>query len=169
MNNTSRQEFVNWLVETPSGGATLWVLERTAAVVGALVALFIIYSLEMIFAPVVTNWKVDSMHRIGNHFIVSGTMEKRRACELISTSVLAVPKAPLAPRHLIYQVHPDEIIGGNAPTGSSTWGPWQVPIPQALIQHRDQIAFLEIVGQHRCHLLWTQETLYGRVPAELLP
>ena len=167
--NAYAQRFINWMLETNAGSVVLWVLERIALLFGALAALFIIYSVEHHFSPVISEWHLESVERDNGNFVISGTLVKNRACELISTSVLAVPKMPLAPRHLIYQVKPHEIVGGNAPTGTSTWGPWEVPIPKALLTHRDQIAFLEVIGHHRCHALWTQETFYGRVPMERLP
>lgn len=167
--NTHAQRFINWLLDTNTGGVVLWLLERVALVVGALCALFIVYSVERHFAPVIKDWRLDYVERVDGDYVIAGTMFKSRACELISTSVMAVPKASLAPRHLIFQIKPNEIIGGNAPTGSSTWGPWQVPIPKGLLEQRDKIAFLEVVGHHKCHGLWSQETLYGRVPMERLP
>ena len=158
-----------WLLETPGGRTTLWALERIAFVVGAVLTLWVLFMVETRFMPVITKWSLDYVHRDGDHYVLGGTLHKERACELIATSIMAVPKAALAPRSLIYQLKPDELLGGNAPVGFTTWGPWRMAIPKAFLEHRDDISFLEVVGHHRCHAGWTQQTLYGRVPLERLP
>ncbi|MBS4019962.1 MAG: hypothetical protein KGZ68_17205 [Dechloromonas sp.] len=158
-----------WLLETTPGRVALRFLELCAFTVGALLMLWVVYMAETRFAPVIEDWKLEYIERQDGHYVLGGTLVKTRACELISTSVMAVPKQPLAPRVLVYQIKPDELVGGNAPTGFSTWGPWRVEIPKALLTHREHISFLEVVGHHRCHGLWTQETLYGRVFSDRLP
>lgn len=53
--------------------------------------------------------------------------------------------------------------------GLHAWVPWEVKIPKTLIKYKDEIAGIEVVGRHRCHALWVQETLYGFVPIERVP
>lgn len=159
----------SWLLHATKGRIVLWWLERAAFVFGLLVSGWMLYMVEHHFFPVIKDWKLGYIHKKDGNFVLGGTLYKTRACELISTSVMAVPNMPLVPRQLIYQVKPSEVLGGNAPTGFVTWGPWEVAIPKALMEHRDKIAFLEVVGHHRCHALWTQETLYGTVRVEDLP
>ncbi len=158
-----------WLVATKRGRIVIWLLERGAFAIGALITLWCIYQIETRFMPVITKWSINPVIRVADDYILSGTMNKTRPCELVSTSVLAVPNIPLAPRVLLRQIKPGEIDGGNIPTGVSTWGPWTMHIPEAFVKNRDKIAYIEIVGSHRCHALWTQETLYGTVRVEQLP
>lgn len=167
--NPALDRFVHWLDETTRGRVALWLLERAAFAIGAMITLWCVYTIETRFVPVITNWTLDYVERSGDRIIVGGQLHKSRPCELISTSVLAVPKAPLVPRQLIFQVKPGDLLGGNAPTGTSTWGPWTMPIPKALVQHRQEISYLEVVGTHRCHALWSQETLYGTVSIDAIP
>ena len=155
-----------WLLETSTGKATLWALERLAFLAGALVMLWCFYMVETRFNPVITGWTLDYVKRADADVVLGGTLRKERACELLSTSVMAVPRTPLAPRQLIYQIKPHEIVGGNVPVGFSTWGPWRIEIPKEVFERADAISFFEVVGHHRCHAAWTQETLYGRIPVE---
>lgn len=167
--NPTMDRFVQWLDETVRGRWALWAFERVAFAVGALVTLWCMYQVETRFAPVIANWSLDYVEKRGDTYVVGGQLYKTRPCELVATSVMAVPKAPLVPRQLVYQIKPSEILGGNAPTGHSTWGPWQIPIPKTLLAHRDEVSYLEVVGTHRCHALWSQESVYGIVPMERLP
>lgn len=167
--NPVLDHFVHWLDGTARGRLALWLLERVSFAIGALVTLWCVYQIETHFAPVITGWSLDYVSRSGTTVTVGGTLHKTRACELVSTSVLAVPKAPLAPRKLLFQVKPNDVLGGNAPTGTSTWGPWSLPIPKELLQQRSEVSYLEVVGTHRCHALWSQETIYGIVPIDRIP
>lgn len=144
------------------------VLSALMPILGFFLTLWVIYNLETRFYPVITNWKLEYVERHGDAYRVGGVLTKTRACELLSTSVMAVTKDP-GPRQLIYQLKAHEVLGGNAPTGTTTWGPWDMPIPAALLASRDKIDRLEIVGTHRCHALWQQETVYGSVSVETLP
>lgn len=169
MTITCWQRLATWMLESYRGRLVLWLVEWMSLFLGVMLAGWVMYQSEHYAFPVIKDWKLDSVERVNGYWMVKGTMRKVRACELVATSVMAVPKAPLAPRQLVYQLKPSEILGGNAPTGFVTWGPWQMEIPKALLQHRDQISFLEVVGHHRCHALWTQETFYGAVRMEDLP
>ncbi len=162
-------QFVVWLSTTKMGTLTLWFVESMAFGLGALVMMFILYHGETSLFPVITDWKINPVIRQGDTYVLEGTMSKARSCTLIATNVMAVPKVPLAPRVLLYRIKPTEIDGGNIPTGSSTWGPWTMKIPQAFVEHRNEIAWIDVIGHHRCHGFWDQETYYGRVAMELLP
>jgi hypothetical protein len=161
--------FAWWLMWTFRGQVFWWLVERLAFCLGVLVMMWLTYTVESRLMPVITDWSLDSITRQGNHYTMSGVMRKARACELIHTSVMAVPKVPLAPRVLVYQVGPNEILGAGGPVGRFTWGPWTVRVPDKLMGQLDWIDSIEVVGHHRCHALWTQETTYGRVPVERLP
>lgn len=144
-------------------------INAIAPAFGALVALWIIWNVEVRWFPVITNWNLTSVERSGDRYTMSGSMMKGRSCELLATNVLAVPKVALAPRVLLYRIDPQDIDGGNAPTGFSQWGPWTMDIPRSFLRHRDEIAYIEVVGIHRCHAFWNQETLYGTIQMEQLP
>ncbi len=169
MKITRGQLFACWMLETTRGRMVLWVVERLSMLMGVLIAGWMLYQVEHYLLPVIKEWKLEEVQRSDDNWVVRGTMHKVRPCELVATSVMAVPKMPLAPRVLVYQIKPEEILGGNAPAGFVTWGPWTMKIPQALEQHRDQISSIEVIGHHRCHALWTQETLYGSVRMDQLP
>ena len=158
-----------WLTSSKGGKVALWVAESVAFGLGALMMGFVMYHGERMFFPVITEWKIDPVVRSGNQYVLSGTMVKHRPCTLVATSVMAVPKAPLLPRVTLYQIKPTEIDGGNIPTGHGTWGPWAMNIPKAFLDNRDKIAWIDIIGHHRCHGFWDQETYYGRVEMAQLP
>jgi hypothetical protein len=136
---------------------------------GVLITLFVLYHVESKLFPVIEDWSLDYITRYENTYTMGGQMRKDRACELLHTSVLAVPKLPLAPKVLVYQVQPNEILGAGGPVGKFTWGPWEVRVPDKLMGHLDWVDSIEVVGHHRCHMLWIQETVYGRVPVSRLP
>ena len=169
MRLTCWQAFAAWLLGAPTGKAVLKVFEWLALTAGVLLSASITYMTEHQFLPVITEWRVEYINRVGNNWVVGGVLNKKRPCELVSVSVMAVPKAPLLPRQLVYQLKPSEVVGGNVPVGRSTWGPWMVTIPAVLEQHRDKISSLDIVAAHRCHAFWLQETYYGSVRIEDLP
>lgn len=167
--NITLEKSVHWLEDTVPGKLVHRFLNFCAFVFGVFFTLFVLYSAETKLFPVITFWDLEYIYKKDNKFVLGGELHKARACELVSTSVMAVPKMAFAPRVLIYQLKPQELLGGNAPTGNSTWGPWTVDIPEALVKYRDDIAFLEVVGTHRCHGLWQQETTYGIVHMDRLP
>jgi hypothetical protein len=165
----TKAERIEFFLHTRLGLFLIRAAELLAPVVGAVAMMFIIWNVETRFFPVIEDWEIERVEAVNGHLILEGHLKKNRACDLIATSVMAVPRAPFAPRVLIYQLKPHELLGGNAPTGFSTWGPWMVQVPEKLVRYRDQIAYLEVVGHHHCHALWHQETVYGRVPMERLP
>jgi hypothetical protein len=166
---TRADRLANWLSWTYRGQITLWCMERFAFMVGMFFALAVLYFVEVKFFPVITQWELEYITRDKNTYTMGGVMRKDRACELLHTSVMAVPKVPMAPRVLIYQFQANEIIGAGGPVGRFTWGPWSVKVPDKLMGKLDWMEAIEVVGHHRCHMLWTQETVYGRVPVERLP
>jgi hypothetical protein len=163
------EHFVVWLSTTRMGTLTLWLVESIAFGLGALVMMFIMYQAETRLFPVIRDWRLNPVVRQGDLYILQGTMVKTRPCTLLATSIMAVPKIALAPRVTLYQIKPTEIDGGQLPTGASTWGPWQMHIPKAFLENRDKIAWIDVIGHHRCHGFWDQETYYGRVNMEQLP
>lgn len=167
--NAVVSHMADWLTSTRRGNLILWLLEMIAFAVGALVTLLVLFLLETRLFPVVNYWKIDYIQKHDNVYVVGGVLNKARACELIATTVMAVPKNGELPRTAIYQIKPTDILGGNVPTGNSVWGPWKLPIPTELLQKRDTIDRLEVIGTHRCHMAWSQESLYGTIPMERLP
>lgn len=118
--------------------------------------------------PVIKAWSMEYIERDADAYVVGGYLTKARACELLAVSILAVPRDPSIPRSLVHQARPDDILGGNVPTGRATWGPWRVRLPATVAQRARELSHLEVVGTHRCHALWTQDTLYGAVQMEAL-
>lgn len=167
--NAVISHMADWLTSTRKGSLCLWALERIAFAIGMFVTLLILFIAENLLFPVVTHWNVTYIHKRGDNYVVGGVLHKARACELLSTTVMAVPKDDKLPRMAIYQVKPSDVLGGNVPTGTSTWGPWEVPIPKLLMEHRENISYLEVIGTHRCHLAWSQESSYGTIDVSKLP
>lgn len=168
-NRAVAEWLVVWLSTTRLGKVAVWIAESVAFALGALMMMFVLYHAETRLLPVISQWTLNPVVRDGGNYILSGTMVKTRPCTLLATSIMAVPKQPLAPRVTLYQIKPQEIDGGQLPTGKSTWGPWTMKIPQAFIEHRDKIAWIDVIGHHRCHGFWDQETYYGRVEMGALP
>jgi len=158
-----------WLAWTFKGQVVWWLIERAAFVFGMAVMAVLLHNVETRFFPVIKDWSLDYITRDGNSYTMGGQMRKERACELLHTSVMAVPKIPMAPKVLVYQVQANEILGAGGPVGKFVWGPWTVKVPEKLMGKLDWVESIEVVGHHRCHMLWTQETVYGRVPVERLP
>lgn len=163
-------EFLAHTITTSKRGwLMLRLIEYVCFFIGVVIAVWSTYIIETRFFPVIKDWKLDTVIRQKDTYTLSGSMFKDRTCELISTNVMAVPKMHLAPRVLLYKIDPNDIDGGNAPVGHTTWGPWTMDIPQAFLKHRDEISFIEVVGMHRCHAFWVQETIYGTIRMEQLP
>lgn len=159
----------DWLWETRFGNAVRYGIKAFVPIGAFLCAFWLIYQTEARFFPVITDWKLEYANRTGPSLVtVGGVFRKTRTCELVATTVQAVPKNPILPNRTLFSIPPDEIIGGNVPTGYSTWGPWEFKIPATYLTHKDQISHLLVVGHHRCHALWNQETVYGHIhPSEL--
>lgn len=167
--NAVIRHLADWMTTTRRGYLCLWALERIAFAIGALLTLLVLFLIETRIFPVVTHWSVDYIVKQDGRYVVGGVLHKARACELISTTVMAVPKDGKLPRTAMYQVKPSDVLGGNVPTGTSTWGPWEIPIPKSFLTQRQHIAYLEVIGTHRCHLAWSQESSYGIISIDRLP
>ncbi len=140
-----------------------------APFLGAVMGMWIIYNVETRFFPVVVDFKMDKIEKVGLDWVASGTLMKARPCELLTISVLAAPKTPMVPNVLVTQVRTETVLGGNMPTGLNTWGPWSMTIPAALASNIAEIAHVEVRASHKCHALWAQETHYINIPIDQLP
>ena len=130
--------------------------------------LFVLWSIETRWFPVITDFKIHRLELVADAYVMEGSFRKHRPCEMLVTNVLAVPRQPLAPSHLVHQLKTD-VIGGNAPTGLTTWGPLSVPFPAKVFEHIDKIDRVEVRGTHRCHPLWNIETVYASLDPKELP
>lgn len=166
---TAGEFIAHWIMCSRNGRLILKGLEAAAFVLGMVIMGWVLYMVETRFFPVVTGWKLEYIEKRDGQYHMGGVLRKERACELIATDVMAVPKMPLLPRQSIYRIKPFEFPGAQVATGYTQWGPWDMDIPAAFTKHRDQIAFIEVVGIHRCHAFWMQETVYGRIRTEDLP
>lgn len=165
----SKEGRIRFLLDHRVGRIIMKVAQLFAPFVGFAVSLFFAWNIETRMFPVITAWTINPIIETPDGLVLSGTIKKSRACDLVATSVVAIPKNPVYPSRLIFQIKPDDILGGNVPTGHSTWGPWVVKMPAELAKHRTEVDSLEVIGQHRCHMLWSQETVYGRIPMENIP
>jgi len=158
-----------WLWDTAWGRVIRKAISVLAPPLAFFLTFWMIQQTEQRFFPVVTQWSLDYIERHGDHFEMGGRLFKDRPCELMNTLVVGVPKNPLVPRVVVYHVDPNEMLGADVPTGPHTWGPWDVRIPKTLGQYKNDLAGLEVVGRHRCHALWLQETVYGFVSIDRVP
>lgn len=140
-----------------------------APVVGALCALFILYNIETRFMPVVDEFTITRFERQGGEFILSGVLHKHRPCELLAVNVLGEPVTAGQPSRVLYQLEPEAMLGGNAPTGRVTWGPVVLRIPVGFDRQVFGLSRIRIMATHRCHALWSQEGEYTTFPVSYLP
>jgi len=139
------------------------LLHFFAPFVGAMVGLFVTYQVEMTFLPVVTDFKLTGMFKVANGYQVTGSYDKRRSCELISTSLLAISSDPQQPAKLLHQLkHQD--AGANLPVGLVNWGPYVFAAPASF----DNATHIKAVSLHRCHALWLHQTDYITIPISAL-
>jgi hypothetical protein len=136
-----------------------------APFVGMALGLLASYHIEMAWWPVVTDFRVASIAKVPGGYRVAGSYNKRRSCELISTSLLAVnPARPELPAQLVHQLkHQDE--GANLPIGPVHWGPYLMPAPASF----GTATHIRAVSLHRCHALWLHESHYVTLPIAALP
>lgn len=159
----------DWIYRTQTGRVVLRLLEIAAFFLGGLLTMWLCYRTEMTFFPVVEDWSLDYVVKEADgSYTVGGALRKERACELIAVNVLAVPKEHFEPRIPVLSIHPKNIIGGQIPTGFSQWGPWNTQLPKDMLKIRQKVDYLEVVGTHKCHAFWEQETVYGSIPMERL-
>lgn len=164
------ERYSHMLMLAPNGRHILRWLEALAFVIGAALMLVVVYMADTRLFPVVTDWRLDYIEREGDAYRVGGALRKTRPCELVITEVMAVPTSPLQPRRSIYRVKPYHMTGASVSTGYHAWGPWSIRIPALLeTAKREQFAYIEVVGVHRCHGLWLHETVYGHIRMEDLP
>ena len=145
--------------------ASAVLLHVFAPFVGIVLGLWATWHIEMAALPVVTDFAVTSISKNGNTYSVTGLYNKRRSCELISTSVLAfAPANPKLPAVLVHQIkHQDP--GANLPIGPVVWGPYLMTAPSSF----GQATHLKAVSVHRCHALWLHESHYITLPLSALP
>ena len=150
------------------GRALLAMARGMAMLTGALIVAAILYFVDTRMFPVIEHWTLQAAVREGDTLTISGHMYKGRACEHLSTYIVALPENRLHPRKTIYRIDPNEISGGQMPKGHYEWGPWSMDLPAAVLTGGQWRGF-EVLGLHRCHAFWTHETIYGRVSVEMLP
>jgi len=141
------------------------LLHLFAPFVGAALGLLATYQLEMAAWPVVTDFQVSSIAKAPGGYVVTGSYHKRRACELISTSLLAFDATrPELPARLLHQLkHQDQ--GANLPVGPVAWGPYTFSAPASF----GAATHIRAVSLHRCHALWLHESHYTTLPVSALP
>ena len=144
---------INRIINGPS------MLEKIAvhavgSVVGILLGLSICHFFEKEFFPVVTDFKLSLFDHSAGEVIVAGSLYKHRACTLVATNVYGHQSKE--PKKLLHTIKSDHEIAQMS-TGAQSWGP--VKIELTIDQ---KIESISVEAVHRCHLLWNQETIYGR-------
>lgn len=159
----SAAQKVWFCTQTKLGRVLLALAQMMSPAIGAVLVLWIIYNVEILLAPVVSDFKVTQVERVNGVYQVSGSYYKRRSCELVITNIIGLPADPKQPSTLVYQVMAGE-AGSNLPVGSVKWGPYKIPAP-ANVEMLDHV---DIIGIHRCHALWNQSTHYATIPMAAL-
>lgn len=97
--------------------------------------------------PVVTDFTVTSLERSENGLLVSGTMNKRRACEFLEITAYTYPdndKFAIPTRVTFY----DDMVETRSAI-SQRWGPWSLHIPYEFEEVR-----VSVHSRHQCNLLY---------------
>jgi hypothetical protein len=145
--------------ETRLGRAIVSLIYFLAQVVGVFLAFFVIYQVEMRWFPVVSAFQITDIKKLSPTVAVSGTYVKARPCELLITNVIGISAG--GPALLLHQVRPAD-DGANLPTGKARWGPYTFSKPADWAD----TTHIQVVGVHRCHALWSQQTTYASFPVE---
>ncbi len=155
----STMDKVWFCTETRLGRALVALVYLLAQIVGVFAAFFVIYQVEMRWFPVVSDFQIRDLQKTPDSVTVKGTYTKARPCELLITNVIGV--SPVGPALLLHQVRPAD-DGANLPTGKARWGPYTFtkPADWAGTTH------IQVIGVHRCHALWSQQTVYASFPVE---
>lgn len=133
------------------------LLDMFAPAFGFVTLIWILYNIETRFFPVVTDFTIQSIAKDERgRYILSGTLDKGRSCELLNLSVYRLDGDK--PMNLLVQFQKN-ILGADAGVGTQHWGPIPVTLPDTL-KADDEI---DIVALHHCHALWLQESSYARV------
>jgi len=142
-----------------------YVMDKIAHIflqlVGAALMFAFVWFVETTYFPVVKDFKVDYINRVGNTYTAGGTLDKARACEFIGLTLYGTKGGE--PKILLTQYKKD-VFGSDVGQGKQTWGPWSVQFPSAMTE-MDQ---LEIMASHKCHAFWIQTTIYTKIDMKML-
>lgn len=150
--------------QTRIGRALVALTQMVSPAVGAAIVLWLIYNVEMLAFPVVSDFKIERLELSDGYYVTSGTYTKKRPCELVVTNIVYAPSDSRQPGSLVHQIRHED-LGANLPVGTVRWGPYKVPAQAGL----DPEGRIEVIGVHRCHTLWGQHTHYASVPVKNLP
>lgn len=132
---------------------------------GLAIGLLAYHQIEMAFWPVVTDFAITGVSKQAGVYKVTGFYNKRRSCELLSTSLLSEnPANTRLPSKLLFQIKHED-LGANLPVGLVVWGPYLIPEPESY----GGATHIRVTSLHRCHPLWLHETHYITVPIAGLP
>ena len=129
------------------------ILKYIAPSIGTAVSFFalmlMLYTVEPVIAPVVSNFEVHRLYVKDNEATISGVMTRNRNCTFVSMSAYSrfignTPKK-LIPYEFL------ELDATNRGTGKQAWGPWKMKMPLS-----PETKSIELVVTHRCHALWDQ-------------
>ena len=120
----------------------------------AMAVLIVAGFMEPLYFPVVRDWTVTKIERVGDAVILSGYMKKVRNCEFVGVVAQDDAHRRLPLKYL------DNPIDDTAtrPVGAQNWGPWQV-----VIQDVSGVAKISMSATHSCHVGWHTVTQLGEV------
>lgn len=111
-------------------------------------------AIEDVF-PVVEPFVVDAQRVDGQNVEVRGWLETQRECRFVEVVGIAHRNGAI---DLVIPIEFAETkgVGTARPLGVQGWGPWRMVVPA-------DTASVDLVGYHRCHLLWESRTKLTRI------
>lgn len=126
-------------------------LSRVVPSFGATILLFAILGtakmLEPTVLPVATDFKVLKLSYLKDEVEISGTINKRRSCTLVSMDVYAIYQDASIPNSMIE--YSSDTKNRTKSVGFQEWGPWSLAVPTSPSVRR-----IDITANYRCHNLW---------------
>lgn len=110
--------------------------------------------------PVVKDFVVTGMVKEPGHVVLSGYMRKNRDCQFRAVNAEALMGdhwADVPLRFLDSENHT-----ATRPTGTQSWGPWQVTVPVSWAT-RD----IRLTAVHSCHPVWPTESVLAVIPIKV--
>lgn len=111
-------------------------------------------AIEDVF-PVVEPFVVETQRVDGRNVEIHGWLETKRECRFVEVVGIAHRRGAI---DLVIPIEFSETkgVGTARPLGVQGWGPWKMVVPADTLT-------VDLVGYHRCHLLWESRTKLTRI------
>ena len=135
------------------------VATKVAPVMVAVLLLVAAKGFEFWFMPVVKDFHLTEISRLGGYIIMSGYMRKARDCQFVGVSAGGVTTDGKVGLPLKFMDADKEYDNSTRPTGMQDWGPWRIAIPAT-----PHVLAVDLESVHSCHIAWPSTTRLARVP-----